>query len=77
MVGKMWTGRYGSACGGPRWLSQAGDYYEMGDDLPRADGSSGGGFLESSACYRLAHDRTGAGDGRRVRGTRGRPAPAA
>ena len=29
------------------WLSQAGDYYEIGDDLPRAEGSSGGRFLAS------------------------------
>jgi len=27
------------------WLSQAGDYYEICDDLPRAEGSSGGRFL--------------------------------
>jgi hypothetical protein len=27
------------------WLSQAGDYYEIDDDLPKAEGSSHGEFL--------------------------------
>ena len=27
------------------WLSQAGDYYEIGDDLPKAEASSRGRFL--------------------------------
>lgn len=27
------------------WLSQAGDYYEINDDLPKAEGSSRGAFL--------------------------------
>ena len=27
------------------WLSQAGDYYEIDDDLPKAEGSSHGRFL--------------------------------
>jgi len=29
------------------WLSQAGDYYRITDDLPRSEGSSGGRYLAS------------------------------
>ena len=67
----------GLRAAGHVWLSQAGDYYEITDDLPRAEGSSGGGFLTPERATVVRMIGREQEYGRRVRRARRRPAPAA